>query len=221
MFPIYSFHPLPTTDRRWRPKVEEVAPNCPRCDSPNTKFCYYNNYCLAQPRYLCKGCRRYWTKGGSLRSIPVGGGCRKTRRGKSAKFISTLSSSLPSPSSSFRPDQALDNMSGRIGGNFLLPDQYLDQLPELPQQEALPKPMMIQFDGGSREDIRAEEVENKNFLHYEVMEKEERGAEGVMHRNNDSFLGSSNYGFKTDLMWESSRFQGIGISEMTSLEAFL
>lgn len=24
---------------------------CPRCDSENTKFCYYNNYSLSQPRY--------------------------------------------------------------------------------------------------------------------------------------------------------------------------
>ncbi|KAE8676532.1 putative Leucine-rich repeat protein kinase family protein [Hibiscus syriacus] len=32
--------------------------------------------------YFCKGCRRYWTKGGSLRNVPVGGFCRKNRRGK-------------------------------------------------------------------------------------------------------------------------------------------
>ncbi|XP_038679396.1 dof zinc finger protein DOF1.2-like [Tripterygium wilfordii] len=57
----------------------------PRCASPNTKFCYYNNYSLSQPRYFCKGCRRYWTKGGSLRNVPVGGGCRKHRRAKAAR----------------------------------------------------------------------------------------------------------------------------------------
>ncbi|XP_042493991.1 dof zinc finger protein DOF1.2-like [Macadamia integrifolia] len=66
-------------DRRWKTSAE-IAPNCPRCASPNTKFCYYNNYSLSQPRYFCKGCRRYWTKGGSLRNVPVGGGCRKNRR---------------------------------------------------------------------------------------------------------------------------------------------
>ncbi|XP_021898538.1 dof zinc finger protein DOF1.2 [Carica papaya] len=60
-------------------RAMEVAPNCPRCSSSNTKFCYYNNYSLSQPRYLCKACRRYWTKGGSLRNVPVGGGCRKNR----------------------------------------------------------------------------------------------------------------------------------------------
>jgi Dof domain, zinc finger len=31
-------------------------------------------------RYFCKGCRRYWTQGGSLRNVPVGGGCRKNKR---------------------------------------------------------------------------------------------------------------------------------------------
>lgn len=50
---------------------------CPRCRSTNTKFCYYNNYNTSQPRHFCKGCRRYWTKGGTLRNVPVGGGTRK------------------------------------------------------------------------------------------------------------------------------------------------
>ncbi|KAJ1294985.1 hypothetical protein BS78_01G188500 [Paspalum vaginatum] len=53
---------------------------CPRCQSANTKFCYYNNYSREQPRYLCRACRRHWTQGGTLRDVPVGGG-RKNRRG--------------------------------------------------------------------------------------------------------------------------------------------
>ncbi|KAK1278006.1 Dof zinc finger protein PBF [Acorus gramineus] len=53
---------------------------CPRCDSMNTKFCYYNNYSLSQPRHFCKACKRYWTRGGTLRNVPVGGGCRKNKR---------------------------------------------------------------------------------------------------------------------------------------------
>uniref|UniRef100_A0ACD5Y7J5 Uncharacterized protein n=1 Tax=Avena sativa TaxID=4498 RepID=A0ACD5Y7J5_AVESA len=57
-------------------KATEGEP-CPRCESRDTKFCYYNNYNTSQPRHFCKGCRRYWTKGGTLRSIPVGGGTRK------------------------------------------------------------------------------------------------------------------------------------------------
>ncbi|XP_034680099.1 dof zinc finger protein DOF3.5-like [Vitis riparia] len=39
----------------WKANVE-ISPNCPRCGSSNTKFCYYNNYSLTQPRYFCKGC---------------------------------------------------------------------------------------------------------------------------------------------------------------------
>ncbi|XP_022766046.1 dof zinc finger protein DOF3.5-like [Durio zibethinus] len=72
-------------EKGWKPGVE-ISPTCPRCGSSNTKFCYYNNYSLTQPRYFCKGCRRYWTKGGSLRKVPVGGGCRKNRRGKSLRL---------------------------------------------------------------------------------------------------------------------------------------
>ncbi|GFP97386.1 dof zinc finger protein dof5.7 [Phtheirospermum japonicum] len=59
---------------------QEPAPKCPRCDSSNTKFCYYNNYSLTQPRHFCKTCRRYWTKGGALRNVPIGGGCRKSKK---------------------------------------------------------------------------------------------------------------------------------------------
>ncbi|KAH6780273.1 TARGET OF MONOPTEROS 6 [Perilla frutescens var. hirtella] len=70
---------------KWKPNTIELAPNCPRCFSSNTKFCYYNNYSVSQPRYFCKACRRYWTKGGSLRNVPIGGGCRKTRRSRSVR----------------------------------------------------------------------------------------------------------------------------------------
>ncbi|CAH9135431.1 unnamed protein product [Cuscuta epithymum] len=66
-------------ERKPRP-ADGQSLKCPRCDSANTKFCYYNNYSLSQPRYFCKSCRRYWTKGGTLRNVPVGGGCRKNKR---------------------------------------------------------------------------------------------------------------------------------------------
>ncbi|MFS8017052.1 putative transcription factor C2C2-Dof family [Helianthus anomalus] len=61
------------------PQEPEHLP-CPRCDSTNTKFCYYNNYNFSQPRHFCKACRRYWTQGGTLRDIPVGGGSRKNAK---------------------------------------------------------------------------------------------------------------------------------------------
>ncbi|KAF7838471.1 cyclic dof factor 3-like [Senna tora] len=50
---------------------------CARCKSIDTKFCYYNNYNIKQPRYFCKSCRRYWTHGGAIRNVPEGSGRRK------------------------------------------------------------------------------------------------------------------------------------------------
>lgn len=65
--------------------MPETALNCPRCDSTNTKFCYFNNYSLTQPRHFCKACKRYWTRGGALRNVPVGGGCRRNKRSSNSK----------------------------------------------------------------------------------------------------------------------------------------
>ncbi|KAK4399134.1 Dof zinc finger protein DOF1.4 [Sesamum angolense] len=53
---------------------------CPRCDSSNTKFCYYNNYSLSQPRHFCKACKRYWTKEGKPLGVPSAERCRKNKR---------------------------------------------------------------------------------------------------------------------------------------------
>ncbi|KAL8192494.1 hypothetical protein R6Q57_027679 [Mikania cordata] len=66
---------------------------CPRCDSTNTKFCYYNNYNKTQPRHFCKGCKRHWTEGGTLRNVPVGAG-RKNKRVKLANSTTTTDHSL-------------------------------------------------------------------------------------------------------------------------------
>ncbi|KFK28021.1 hypothetical protein AALP_AA8G461200 [Arabis alpina] len=77
--------------RRLRPPHDHPQ-KCPRCESSHTKFCYYNNYSLSQPRYFCKTCRRYWTKGGTLRNIPVGGGCRKNKKPSSSNSSSSTSS---------------------------------------------------------------------------------------------------------------------------------
>ncbi|CAK7324224.1 unnamed protein product [Dovyalis caffra] len=93
----------PTPDmleRRARPQKDQAL-NCPRCSSTNTKFCYYNNYSLSQPRYFCKTCRRYWTEGGSLRNVPVGGGSRKNKR--SSSNPSSSSSSAAAASSKMFP----------------------------------------------------------------------------------------------------------------------
>ncbi|CAN6483725.1 unnamed protein product [Victoria cruziana] len=89
----------PLMERRLRPQPDPSL-KCPRCDSTHTKFCYYNNYSLSQPRYFCKTCRRYWTKGGSLRNVPVGGGCRKNKKVQIKKVD-------PQPFNSINPNHAL------------------------------------------------------------------------------------------------------------------
>ncbi|XP_023511991.1 dof zinc finger protein DOF2.4-like [Cucurbita pepo subsp. pepo] len=71
------------------------ALKCPRCDSTNTKFCYFNNYSLSQPRHFCKACRRYWTRGGALRNVPVGGGFRKNKKKKKSNPPKSPTASQP------------------------------------------------------------------------------------------------------------------------------
>ncbi|VAI39107.1 unnamed protein product [Triticum turgidum subsp. durum] len=82
------------TDKARMAKIPQPEPGlkCPRCESTNTKFCYFNNYSLTQPRHFCKTCRRYWTRGGTLRNVPVGGGCRRNKRTKSSKSSSSAAS---------------------------------------------------------------------------------------------------------------------------------
>lgn len=76
--------PPSTTRRQQQQQQSSSEPlDCPRCGSSNTKFCYYNNYNKSQPRHFCKACKRHWTKGGTLRNVPVGGG-RKNKRLKAA-----------------------------------------------------------------------------------------------------------------------------------------
>ncbi|KAE8689452.1 Dof zinc finger protein DOF1.5 [Hibiscus syriacus] len=64
----------PTADKR----PDKIIP-CPRCNSMETKFCYFNNYNANQPRHFCKSCQRYWTAGGALRNVPFGAGRRKAK----------------------------------------------------------------------------------------------------------------------------------------------
>ncbi|XAR71250.1 hypothetical protein NMG60_11028428 [Bertholletia excelsa] len=63
-------------------KPDKILP-CPRCNSMDTKFCYYNNYNVNQPRHYCKNCQRYWTAGGTMRNVPVGAGRRKNKNSTS------------------------------------------------------------------------------------------------------------------------------------------
>lgn len=69
-------------------KPDKLLP-CPRCQSMDTKFCYYNNYNVNQPRHFCKNCQRYWTAGGTLRNVPVGAGRRKNKHSVVASTVSS------------------------------------------------------------------------------------------------------------------------------------
>ncbi|KAK4750436.1 hypothetical protein SAY87_003918 [Trapa incisa] len=75
-------------------KPDKILP-CPRCNSMDTKFCYYNNYNVNQPRHFCKSCQRYWTAGGTMRNVPVGAGRRKSKSSTSHNYRHiTISESL-------------------------------------------------------------------------------------------------------------------------------
>lgn len=95
------------------------AVNCPRCDSPNTKFCYYNNYSFSQPRHFCKACKRYWTKGGALRNVPIGGGCRKSKKAnRSSSADSKEYSSGASSYSDMGRFRVYDGLDFQLGGGL-------------------------------------------------------------------------------------------------------
>ncbi|KAE9596638.1 putative transcription factor C2C2-Dof family [Lupinus albus] len=93
---------------------------CPRCDSPNTKFCYYNNYNLTQPRHFCKTCRRYWTKGGALRNVPIGGGCRKS------KNVAVSNSAAKAATTKMKA------VASELGRSCLGPAGFVNELPTSP-----------------------------------------------------------------------------------------
>ncbi|CAN1839660.1 Cyclic dof factor 3 [Linum perenne] len=74
-------------------KPDKILP-CPRCKSMDTKFCYYNNYNVNQPRHFCKACQRYWTAGGTMRNVPVGAGRRKNKNSATHYRHITISEAL-------------------------------------------------------------------------------------------------------------------------------
>ncbi|GER36445.1 DOF zinc finger protein 2 [Striga asiatica] len=141
--------PAPPPPPRRRPEMGNHQPNhpppppqkCPRCDSTNTKFCYYNNYSLAQPRYFCKACRRYWTQGGTLRNVPVGGGTRRARRPRPAAAAARVAGvprpappplAVPPPRpnpGALRAPILPPTGNGGVGGSFFAGGSFLAGIP--------------------------------------------------------------------------------------------
>ncbi|CAI9785934.1 unnamed protein product [Fraxinus pennsylvanica] len=120
-------------ERKARPQ-QEHALNCPRCHSTNTKFCYYNNYSLTQPRYFCKTCRRYWTEGGTLRNVPVGGGSRKNRKSTSSSLSTPHKIPDLNPNSSIS-QFSYQNPKVHDGQDLSLAYQGIPQFLEFPKIE--------------------------------------------------------------------------------------
>lgn len=112
-----SIRPGSMADRARLAKIPqpETALKCPRCESTNTKFCYFNNYSLSQPRHFCKTCRRYWTRGGALRNVPVGGGCRRNKKNKSSRSKSPASA---------------EKQGGSNSTNAVIPSEITGHLPQ-------------------------------------------------------------------------------------------
>lgn len=127
-------------------KPDKILP-CPRCNSLDTKFCYYNNYSRMQPRYLCRACKRHWTEGGTLRNVPVGGG-RKNKRAR------TKSNEDP------QQQQQQQQVAPALPFTAQLENDFTDTLRQLmcqqqqPQQQ-LPLPSLLPSDYSSREQVCA------------------------------------------------------------------
>ncbi|URE38746.1 Zinc finger protein [Musa troglodytarum] len=112
----------------------EAGLKCPRCDSTDTKFCYFNNYSLSQPRHFCKACRRYWTRGGALRNVPVGGSCRRNRRTKSTAGSSSKSSTTAGQTGASSSPATSSGLGGATTSHVPLPSHlpFMASLHPLP-----------------------------------------------------------------------------------------
>lgn len=106
------------TEEKVVKKPDKILP-CPRCNSMETKFCYYNNYNVNQPRHFCKKCQRYWTAGGTMRNVPVGSGRRKNKSVSNSSYRHIMVSDVLQGASgsvlAFGADKPLcDSMASRL-----------------------------------------------------------------------------------------------------------
>ncbi|XP_057758877.1 dof zinc finger protein DOF5.7-like [Arachis stenosperma] len=180
-----------TSSQQQEQQASVSALKCPRCDSPNTKFCYYNNYSLTQPRHFCKTCRRYWTKGGALRNVPIGGGCRKNKKlNKSSRLLSSPSSDSPGVGSS--SDLAV------LGGGLKFLHGLASSVPVPPSLDfhlgaaaaALPFPTRLHHPSST--------IFNNNHHFASLLSTTSSNAFNI-DPNHSSVIGLNNYAFSTGL----------------------
>ncbi|KAF7809794.1 dof zinc finger protein DOF1.1-like [Senna tora] len=91
-------------ERRVEGDYSKEVCDCPHC--PCT---------MRMPRHFCKTCRRYWTKGGALRNVPIGGGCRKNKS-VSGSGIGIISSSVAKSSAKIKTVSSSSSPSPGGGG---------------------------------------------------------------------------------------------------------
>ncbi|KAF8116266.1 hypothetical protein N665_0020s0117 [Sinapis alba] len=155
----------------------EGALKCPRCDSINTKFCYYNNYNLTQPRYFCKACRRYWTHGGAQRNVPVGGGSRRnSKKGKNGNSKSSSSLSKQSSSSTVNAPSSSSGQLMRTNHQF----PFLPTLHNLTQLGGIGLNLAATNGNNQAHQIGPSLMNDLGFLHVG------NGRAGNIHDNNNS-----------------------------------
>ena len=170
--------PKPNLMRKQQQQQQQTQPNseslkCPRCDSTNTKFCYYNNYNKSQPRHFCRACKRHWTKGGTLRNVPVGGGRKNKRVRKSITTPITTSSTTTSITTTTSTCTATvttsignnnNNMDAMLGCNSHmiiqtpLADDHKNMSSSLYQALIRPPPLLLQ-----QNLLNTRELEGKDF----------------------------------------------------------
>ncbi|GAB4834058.1 hypothetical protein Ancab_032311 [Ancistrocladus abbreviatus] len=195
----------------WR----EISPSCPRCGSSNTKFCYNNNLNLTQPRHFCKGCRRCWTKGGSLWNVPVGGGCRKSRRVNNTRpFRSLLLSSSSSSSSdggrSFASDptgcahygSVINSSTNSDGSNIDLAVVYANFLNQKPQNNTNNDDEIQSSNGAGALGVTPHQLQSTEIYPMSILH-------GVQHPVSESINAANGTVF----------FHGLSNSSMSSLSS--
>lgn len=125
-------------------KPDKLAP-CPRCDSLDTKFCYYNNYNVNQPRHFCKNCQRYWTAGGTLRNVPVGAGRRKNKHGS----LQARHGVLPEPPVAVRLDSQQSRPCHAARSHQSVPDRISPPLASSSSDPTVGSSIPSSQEGGS------------------------------------------------------------------------
>ncbi|KAJ8761532.1 hypothetical protein K2173_001667 [Erythroxylum novogranatense] len=123
----------PQIRRQQGQKLHQSEPlKCPRCDSTNTKFCYYNNYNKSQPRHFCKTCKRHWTKGGNLRNVPIGGGRKNKRLKISKKGLNNTTATTTTITATGSTRIGSINNSSRVNPQMAGAEKQKQKLPLIP-----------------------------------------------------------------------------------------